>query len=231
MVPEEVKRKRSPLVTCAVLFFGVITLIIAGALWVVAATGLVPIPVFSRLAYDVPEPTRVVSPGVSVETYLQTVISEELVRRLYMGQGALQDRDLVVTLPENALTASLQAMDESIGLDLLDIPNSQVAISNEFGTELFFPLKYSEQDTAIRMHMKAVAEDGVVQVQLNDVWVGSLHVPMFFVGMAANNYLRESLVELNEQMGQYLRLTEISYEDGSMTMTGELAVELMEWGL
>ena len=230
MLPEGVKRKRRPLVTCAVIVFAIILFLIAAALWIVASTGVVMLPAFSRLAYDVPQPVRVVSPGVPVETYVQTVVSEEIVKRLYSGQGVLADETMSITLPENALTATLQSMGDVVGMDLFDIEESQVALDETIGAELFFPFKNSEQQTAVRLHMMAVAEDGVVTIEVRDVWVGSLHVPMWLVGVAADAYLKNGLVELNEQMGQYVRINEIEYDNGSMTLSGDLAVDLLDFG-
>ena len=226
---EGLKKKRHPLVTCAMIFFAVLIFFIAAGLWVVAATGVVYIPAFSRVAYTKPEPLREVTAGVPVETYIQTLVTSELASRLQQGGGQLLDPVISVTLPENAITATVQSFSETYGDILIDIQQAQVAISEEIGIEVFLPIKNSSQETAVNIHLMIEVLDGDISIEVQDVWIGSLHVPDMLVSLAISSLINRNAAELNAQFGQYITLSEIDYQDGSVTLSGDLSVEIISF--
>lgn len=223
------KHKIHPLVTCAVIVFALIALIMAGIAWMVAATGFVSIPLFSRLAYEVPTPLRVVTPGVPIETYIQTEVSDVLVQRLYEGQGTLQETVVEVRLPEQAFTASLRSFSEQAASGLpLDFSTAQVALDPQKGAEIFLPIKNNPQQTAIRLNVYATVQNGGIVLEVKEASIGSLPLPMSLLNPVIHAIVERNLQSLYAELGSYLRLSDISYEEGFMVLKGELTVEIQE---
>ncbi len=223
------KKKPHPLVTCAVIVFVLLGVVAAGIVWAIAATGLVTIPVFTRLAYEVPTPLRVVTPGVPIETYIQSEVSDTLMQRLYQGQGALEDTALEVSLSEQSFTASLRSLAEQAGEGLpFDFSLAQVALDPQKGAEIFLPIKNNPQQTALRLDVYATVQDGGIILDIKGASIGSLSLPLNVLNPLIHTVVEKNLESLYAELGSYVRLSEISYEDGLMILKGELAVETSE---
>ncbi|KKR56119.1 hypothetical protein A2332_01125 [Candidatus Uhrbacteria bacterium RIFOXYB2_FULL_41_18] len=221
------KKKHHPFVTCAILFFVGIVFLIATGMWIVAATGIVSIPFFSRIAYTKPEPLREVSAGVPVETYIQTSVTTELASRLQQGRGQLLDPSIEVTLPENALTASLQSFSEAYGDYVIDVAHSQVVVDEDIGFEIFLPMRSSTQETAVKIQLMMIPEEGTILLDVKDVWIGSLHVPDMLVSFLASAFLERNMQQISSEFRQYVNLQSVEYNNGSLTLIGELSVEII----
>jgi hypothetical protein len=219
------KKKPHPLVTCMTIVFALVLVFVAAVLWLVAATGIMAIPIFSRLAYETPTPLRTVTPGVPLETYIQSEVSEILTRRLYEGQGSLQDTSLEMRLTEQSFTASLRGLTQEIGEGLpFDFSAAQVALDAQKGAEIFLPIKENPQQTAVRICVYASAQDGAVSLEIKEASVGALDVPMSVFNSLLHRVVEQSLRSLYEQLGSYVSLHSITYEDGVMILSGDLAV-------
>lgn len=219
------KKKSHPLVTCVTILFALALVFVAAVLWLVAATGLISIPLFSRLAYEVPSPLRVVTPGVPLETYIQSEVSEILTRRLYEGQGSLQDTSLEMHLTEQSFTASLRGLSQEIGEGLpFDISTAQVAIDTQKGAEIFLPFKENPQQTAVRLCVYASVQDGAISLEIKEAEIGALGVPVNMLNPLLHRVVEQNLQSLYAQLGSYVSLTSIAYEDGVMILSGNLAV-------
>lgn len=223
------KKKPHPLVTCAVIIFVLLGVVVAGIMWVIAATGLATIPIFTRLAYEVPTPFRVVTPGVPIETYIQSEVSETLMQRLYQGQGTLEDTTLEVSLSEQSFTASLRSLAEQGGEGLpFDFSLAQVALDPQKGAEIFLPIKNNPQQTALRLDVYAAVQEGGVVLDIKEASLGALPLPLQVLNPLIHTVVEKNLESLYAELGSYVRLREISYKDGLMILKGELAIETSE---
>jgi hypothetical protein len=212
--------------------FGVLVIILVGVVlwlsWIVAATGLVHVPVLTSLVYEKPEPVRVVTAGVPVETYVHSFVTREVVERVQAGRGALTDTSLVLTIPDNALTASARgASAQEVDL-YFDLETSQVAVDPAIGFEIFLPVKDNEQDTAVKVSVWSEVDHSTLAVTITDVWVGNYHVPSWLVGVFAEKYLQHMILELNQELSKYVSISTLYFEEGTVTLAGDLNVELLE---
>src|SRR3989339_660555 len=197
LVMEEVKEMKGELMDAAkrkprrgwrtwvsliVLF--VLVVLIGMALWTVAATGLVTIPVISKLAYQTPSPTYVVREGIPFETLLQQQIAAETVRRAYAGDAAASN-EFFISIPENTLTTELRDHLETSGQTFADQDGAQIVVLGESGIELFLPLRDNAQETALVVRLTLSVTEGMLRATAEDVRLGSWQM---------GSWLREGLI-------------------------------------
>jgi energy-coupling factor transporter transmembrane protein EcfT len=230
-VVKEVRRRtrqKRPWFTCSLIVLFVIVGLLIWGTWIVAATGLVHIPVFTSLAYELPEPTRSVSPGVPAQTVLQETFSSTLTRRLYEGGGSLENRSLSVTLSEQSLTASLRSLMEESNIEWLDGSKAQVVIDPEIGIELFVPFSQTRNDlgTAVTARFVLSVTQGQLVVTPTHVQVGLATIPDLFIATFLKPFLEAELASLNMIVIGYAQISDINIYERELVVTGELSVEV-----
>jgi hypothetical protein len=222
------QKKHHPILVGISIFFLFVAGLMLWFLWIIAATGLVQLPIFSDFAYEKPEPVHVVTAGVPVETYVHSFVTKEVVERVQAGRGALSDTSLVLTIPDNALTASARSFSEQTSGLMFDMQSAQVAVDPTIGFEIFLPVDDNEMETAVKVHVWSTSENGVLSVMISDVWIGSYHLPSWLVGVVADKYLQSMLLDLNQELSRYVSISSLYFEDSSVTLAGDLNVELLE---
>ncbi|PJE77260.1 hypothetical protein COV05_00205 [Candidatus Uhrbacteria bacterium CG10_big_fil_rev_8_21_14_0_10_48_16] len=230
-VVREVRRrthKGHPWLIALLIFLVLVSGVFIWGAWVVAETGLASVPILSSRAYTIPEPTRVVTPGVPVETVLEEEFTSTLTQRLYEGRGELKDRTLEARISEASLTASLRSIMEESGVEWLDGSNIQAVIEPGLGIEFFVPVADVESQTALKAIFSISAENGVVVVTPDEVMIGSAHVPNFLIASFLKPYLESELARMNAVMVGYAQISSIEVFSGELVMTGELSVELQK---
>lgn len=225
---DETYRKSKPWLTCSLVGLVVVLGVLVWGVWIVAATGLVRVPVFTDLAYEEPQPTREVSSGVPVETVLQETFTSTRTRRLYEGSGALQNRSIEAVVSEESLTASIRTLAEESDFTWLNASDIQIVIDPEVGMEVFTPLdaSVSELHTAIITRFHVQANDGVIEVTPTSVMVGDLNLPKFVVATFLKPILGRELAKMNQLVVGYARISEIEIGSGQVAIKGELSVEI-----
>lgn len=219
-------RRSRPWLTCSLIMLVVLLGICVWILWTLAATGLWKIPVFTAVAYDVPAPTRDVTPGVPAETVVEETFSTTLTRRLYEGGGTLTNRKIEITLSEASLTASLRSFLEQSNLDWIDTTHAQLVVDPEVGVELFVPFTNSELNTASTLRFVVEASEGNLIVTPTEVRVGSAKVPGFLVATFFKPFLVSELAKLNATLVGYATISSIEILPRELLIEGELAVEV-----
>lgn len=219
-------RRSRPWLTCSLILLITLLGVCVWAVWTVAATGLWRIPLFTTLAYDIPSPTRDVTPGVPAETVVEETFSTTLTRRLYEGGGTLTNRSIEVTLSESSLTASLRSFLEDADLDWVDASHTQLVVDPEVGVELFVPFTDSELGTAATLAFAIEASDGNLIVTPTEVRVGSAKVPGFLIATFFKPFLASELAKLNTTMVGYATISTIEILPRELVIMGELAVEV-----
>ncbi len=228
-VVREVRRRTRtsrPWLTCSLLLLAVVVGMGVWGAWVVASTGLVHVPGFTSLAYEVPVPIRDVSPGVPVETVLNEVFTSTLTRRLYEGGGTLANRSVDVQIQESSLTASLRTLLEAAGLEWIDSSDAQILVEPGVGIELFVPLNLETQesgDAAVITFDLTVSEGNLV-VTPTSVRVGNANIPNVLVTAFLKPFLEAELAKLNAAMVGYAQISEIELLSRELSITGELSV-------
>lgn len=227
------KSKQHPVFGCMLFFFACVIFVVAWVAWVIASTGLFFVPVFSSLAFHEPKPIRVVDVGVPVETLAESSFKSVLAERLQSENGKLTDRHISLTIPESSLTATLRQLLKQTPIDFVDQTRAQVAVLPDQQFELFIPLKNTrlpdgqeKQKSAAIAHIALTANHGVIQLVLKDVTVGSFHAPQFVIASLVQSYVNAQLGSINQALGSYMEVDEITYKQGSVILSGNFTVQL-----
>lgn len=232
-VVREVKhrtRRHRPWLTCSLIILAIMMGVLVWVVWMIAATGLVRIPVFTSLAYEMPEPLREVKPGVPVEMVLEEQFTTTLTRRLYEGGGMLTNRTIETTITEESLTATLRTLLEESGIGWIDPLRSHVIIEPGQGVIIFLPLLKPNNglQTAISAVFEISAADGVITVVPAHVVVGSARVQDILISVFLKPLLEAELAKVNDLVVGYASISSIGIYSGELVLQGELAVEIQE---
>lgn len=221
-------RKSRPWLACGGVLLLFLLAVLSWIAWIVAATGMVDLPIFTGLAYEKPEPERVVEPGVSFETVVEEQFRTTLIQRLQAGGGELQDNQITIEANERSLTASFQSAIEEAGLDFIDAEGSQVSVHADEGLRLFLPVKDSELETALQVYLRAEAIDGTLNLVIDSVQLGSLAVPSMVIVSVFEPMLKQYIGDLNRTIGSYASIDTFSHQEEQIEMTGTFSVEILE---
>lgn len=233
-VIRELKRERRrfrPFLTCGALFLLVLVCLCVWCCWKVASTGLIEVPFFTNIAYEEPIPSRVVTPGVPVETVVSAQISSTLASRLQQGDGALGDRQISFSISEESLTASLRSLLEQSGTNLVDSSRAQVAIDEGRGVELFVPIRGNPRKSALVARVGVDAGNGIAAITPTNIWIGNCHVPSFLVSMFLRPLIAREMKSVQKELSRFAEIKSISTSDGLMRIDAEFTVEIQENGL
>lgn len=226
---DEVKRRtrRSrPWLTCSLALLALLVAVGLWVGWIVASTGLVRVPLFTSLAYEIPTPTRPVTPGVPAEVILQETFTNTLTRALYEGGGTLTNRSITIELEETSMTASLRSLLEESDLTWLDSSQTQVVVEPEVGVEVFIPIENSPQSTAITLVFNLGAQEGNLVVAPTDIFVGNARVPDIITTVFLQPFLETELAKLNAAMVGYASIHRIELLPRAISINGELSVSV-----
>lgn len=223
-------KQRSWLKTCSLfLLFGVIGVII-WILWMLAATGLVQIPVFSSIAYERPEPIREVTAGVPVQVSVQDQVQTSLRDQLYnsVRQGTSFDSVLSVSLTEESLTSSFRSYMEQTGLPWIDSSHVQMVVDEQEGIQVFMPLLLDgkEGDTAVTAYIDVDVLEGEVLLSVRDVSIGSTSIPRLVIVYFVQPYVESELARITASMVGYSSISALEVLSGQIIVTGDAAVQV-----
>lgn len=228
-VVDEVKRRTRrlhPWLTCSLILLVILVGVSVWGLWSVAATGLVRVPVFTDLAYEIPVPTRPVTPGVPIETVISEAFTSTLTRRLYEGGGTLSNRSISVQLKESSITASWRSFLEEGSFDWINASGAQVVIDPDVGVEVFVPFIVNELETAATLTFDLEAQDGNLVVTPTKIQIGNARIPDFLIAVFLKPLLKTELAKLNAAMVGYAKISTIEILPRVISISGELSVEI-----
>ncbi len=230
-VVQEMKQQTKPhkrWLTCLIIFLVLFLVGLSSLAWLIASTGLVSVPVFTRFAYSQPVPLREVAPGIPVETVLREQIATSFVQRFREGGRFLPspNQTLEVRLSEASLTASVRSKLEEASLEGLEISALQVILEPDSGVEVFIPVQDSHLQTAVIFFFDVMAKDGAIAVIPKDVFVGNLRVPSFLVKTFLTPLLKQRLAQLNELIVGYGKISSLDISSGELLIQGTVSVEV-----
>lgn len=211
------------------LFLLAILLVTAGVVvWLLTAAGLITMPMISSWTYKTPVPIHEVVSGTSLEVYLSETFNDLLTERLQAGGGALIDRSVQVALPESSITASFRDLTVGINVPWFDFEKAQVAVGDG-GLEIFLPIAGAENENALILFLIPGAFDGLVTLESSQITLGNLTAPNWLSGSVLTPLMRQGLNPLNQLVGRYASIKEITISDGTLMISGDLTVEVMEF--
>ena len=220
------KKKKKFKVVCSVIFLLCVVGVLLLVSWVVAATGLVTIPVISNIAYNEPVPTRVVEPGVPAEVIAEETLKTTLIKRIQANQGKLSDTSVTLEIKEESLTASLQSAIKQSQSPVLISDNAQVIVNSDTGFELFLPAMIASRKTALQLHVDTQVVDDKLGVKIDRLSIGSLNVPGSLISFVLQPIVDSQLSQVNQALGSFATVNGIVYFDGCVKIGGEFNVEI-----
>lgn len=213
---------------CFFLIFLVFLVVVGGLAWIVAASGLVSVPLVSNWAYKPPNPLRVVLAGPPLETYVSETFGNVLTDRLQSGSGRLEDKDVELLLSENSLTTSLQTIIKDNDLSFLSSNTAQVAIDEKQGIEIFLPLAGQINGNALSLLVKIKVENGLLVADEVKLKIGNLSIPAFLTDIFLKPASNKGSDYLNQKIGRYASIKAIETSEGILKVSGTLTVEIMK---
>lgn len=223
---DDQKKKPHGRFTCVLIALVCFVLFASFILWEVAATGLVTIPVVSSVAFVHPKPVRVVEAGVPVEQLSESVFKTTLAKRLQAGGGMLSDRSILIAIPESSLTASLRKALKNFPDANLDASRAQIAVLPDQKLELFLPVRFNDRSSVLIAHISLVADQGLFDLRLLDVKLGSFRAPSMLVSSLIQPFVNRALTSLNQSLSSYMHVDSLKTEEGILNASGTFTVEV-----
>lgn len=191
---------------CSGLVVLLLPLIIAVAL--VAKTGIVSIPLFSRLFYVPPQPSRIVT------------VNQDAVERIRSGvEVNLAGETTRLTLTEAELTYLARQLVAG-GNDPLFSPTVQ-AVINPGGIELS-GLLLRPVRANLAVTLVPVVADGALDFRLKTVTLGALSLPPTLAEMLVGETLRSSLAPIGGSLQTLGVLQTVTLKEGTVVIKGAL---------
>lgn len=190
-----------------------------GISFVVAATGLVRIPLMSSLAFRAIEPVRVVeASSEDLSLWFTGALRQESLRQARLGT---LNRNVAFTIPEAILTGVVRSVGSTV--DVSDVPidfsRVQVAVVEE-SLEVFLPLK--ETETAVLVRVEPQLVDETVSWDIQSVRVGRIRIPQSVVDRLLKNSVEIGTSDLVESLGGVMQVRGISVSEEGLKIEGEL---------
>ncbi|MFA4845524.1 MAG: hypothetical protein WC654_03125 [Patescibacteria group bacterium] len=220
------QRRKRPMLACSLFILFLVVSFFVWIGWVIAATGLVSIPLLTQIAYETPAPIRVVEPGVPVEVFVDEQLKSALTTRLQSGSGEIQDRSVTLTISEESFTATLRSLIDELGVAFLDGSGAQLALDPNSGIELFVPILNNPRASAIVVSLDVGVTDGNVSITPARLRVGSAGLPTFLLTGLLNPLLQTQVEKLNDSLTGYAQIHSVTLKEMEMTLIGELSVEI-----
>lgn len=162
--------------------------------YLLAAAGIISVPIVGGLIYHTPMSDHLVTAGIP------------------FNDAALKS----LVFHESMLTASLQNGLAGEGSRLFEASGSQVAVVNGHGVEVFLPFMESEQRSALIIGLTLDLEDGKVSPRLTSLHVGNLPIAPSIANLLVISSLRSAIESFNNQISQVVTIASIDYANGSV---------------
>lgn len=212
----KIKKRRKTLSCCFLELLGLLLVLSLGAA-AVARTGLIEIPLFSKVFYKPPEPSRIVTvlPGEikNLEEIFENKIKSQVEEKIIPGKET-QKVELELEFTEKELTAVIL---QGIKTGFLPFSTAQVAITPK-EIEIFGQLSGSKIFFTIRF--KPEIQNGQIVIKLTKFKLGNLSVPSLLSNLLVEKILKDKLQQINEFIGKGGKLQEIRLEEGKVIIRG-----------
>ncbi len=212
------KKKRKKFFTCCLLELLFLILILGLVTTAIAKTGLVDVPVFSKIFYKLPVPQRVVTvTPEEIKNFSADVtkkLEQEVASQIKPGVTG-QKVEISLEFTEKELTALLQNLTTNG-----DSPfkNSQISVTPE-GLEIFGEINEPKK-TYLTVNLKPEIRDGDLKIKIKKIKIGTLPLPAIFGNFLVEKFLNAQLNEIRDEIGKAGELKNISLDEGKITLRG-----------
>ena len=215
------RKKTRGCFSCGVIFAVVMIVIFFWGLWVVAATGLVEIPLMTRFAFTPPQPSHTVEiVSASPEAWIEREVLNQVSYRLTSSIKPF-DSEVSLTVPEGILTNLLRSSSVLIEDENVAIApgEGQVAVVDE-ELEIFVPIKNTE--TAITLALVPSIENDELSILVESLYIGSLHIPKFIVKYLVNSALELGTDKISESIDNLITMSELRVTEKGLLIRGTI---------
>lgn len=221
VISEMKKKKHRKIFTCCFLKLLVVILILGGLAAALAKTGVVDIPVFSKLFYKPPVPERVVSVNTSSEKSFEDILSQKLEQQIKSGEKSEDGKKIEVALEftEEELTGFIKNIETG---ENSPFTNSQVSV-NSRGVEIFGQLKELNK-TFLTVVLKPEIVEGDLKISFNKIKIGTLPLPGAVGNFLADRILKDQIKSAQESISKNGKLESIELLDGKIIFRGLIDV-------
>ncbi|MFA5413785.1 MAG: hypothetical protein WC348_04620 [Patescibacteria group bacterium] len=215
VISEMKNKKRRKFFTCCFLKLLIVVLILGGITAVIAKTGLVDIPVFSKLFYKTPSPERMVSVNPDEEKKFEDVLAQKLEEQI--GSKAEGQQEVALEFNEEELTSFIKSLESTN-----DYPftNAQVSVTPE-AIEIFGQLKDLNQ-TFLTVALKPEITDGNLKITFEKIKIGNLSLPAVLGNLLVNRLLKDQISSAEDVISKNGTLESIDLLDGKIIFHGEI---------
>jgi len=212
------RKKRKKFLTCCLLELLFILLILGLVATAIAKTGLVDVPVFSKIFYKPPTPQRVVTvTPEEVKNFSADItnkLEQEVKSQIKPGVTG-QEVEISLEFTEKELTALLRNLTANG-----DLPfgNSQISITPE-GLEIFGEINEPKK-TYLSVNLKPEIKDGDLKIKIKKIKIGTLPLPAIFGNFLVEKFLNTQLDEVRDEIAKIGKLENIKLDEGKITLQG-----------
>lgn len=217
VISEMKKKKHKKFFTCCFLKLLIVILILGGIAATVARTGIIDIPVFSKLFYKTPTPERVVSVDVEEKNF-ENILSQKIEQQIKLNKISEADTQKVeVTLDftEEELTSFLKGAE---GTENFPFADSQISISPD-GLEIFGQLK-ELNETFLTVVLKPEVTDGDFKISFKEIKIGNLSLPPVIGNFLVDKFLKDRIDSIKQTISKNGNLKSIDLSDGKILLHG-----------
>jgi len=209
--PRRRRKKGSVKKTCCLLFLILIILLAVIVTAVIAKTGIVEIPIFSQLFYQLPQPTRQIEISDSTNSAVLGLNLESASKNL-----------VTVEITEENLT-SLFRQELSGKKDSLFAENVQAVITTE-GVE-FSGLLIKPISVNIILKLKPELVDHKLDFKLIQAKIGDLSIPPAFANQLVDKFLQDKIEEVNQSLNKVGQIQDVELLNGKLIVSCQLDLE------
>ncbi len=217
-VIKEIKnKKRKKFFTCCFFELLFTILILGGLAAAVAKTGVITIPVFSKLFYDKPAPQRIVSINPGETKSFEEKIAEKIGQLKFKTPAAGENPEVALEFTEEELTGFIKSMEAAENSPFTD---SQVSVSPE-GIEIFGELKDLNR-AFLTIALKPEVINNNFKISFQKIKLGNLSLPASLGNFLADKLLKDQIDSAEKSVAEFGKLESIELFDGKIIFRGQL---------
>lgn len=217
VISEMKKKKHRKIFSCCFLKLLFVILILGGLTAALAKTGVVDIPVFSKLFYKPPAPERVVLADVGAEKSFEDILGQKIEQQIESGEKSEDGKKIEVSLEftEEELTGFIKDIEAS---ENSPFTNSQVSVSSE-GVEIFGQLKELNK-TFLTVVLKPEITEDDFKISFKKIKIGTLPLPGALGDFLADKLLKDQIESVKKIISKNGKLESIDLLDGKIIFRG-----------
>lgn len=190
---------------CCLLFFILVIFLLIILTAIIAKTGAIEIPVFSKIFYRMPHPTR----PVEVENFISPSFIPE----------SIEENSITIKISEADLSLLFrQAL--SGKKDSPFAENIQVAIMEDHIE--FYGLLVKPISANITLKLQLELVDDKLNFKLIKAQIGSLTIPITLANWLVDKLLQEKLEAVSQSIAQAGKIQDLKLSEGELTIISQL---------